>query len=79
MINNFKKIHIGNIIQERVIENQIEMSRISNFFKLSEDEIIDMFQVEKLDSRILLRWSKLLKYDFFRLYSVFNIVFPFWK
>nr|WP_184162364.1 transposase [Chryseobacterium shigense] len=72
---NFKNIHIGNLIQQKVTENQIEMSRICNFLKLSEDEIVNMFQTENLDSDILLRWSKLLKYDFFRLYSQHLILY----
>lgn len=75
MISNFKNIHIGNIIQELVKEKQIDMSRICNFLKLSEVQITDMFQVESLDTRVLLRWSKLLKYDFFRLYSQHLILY----
>jgi len=75
MAINFKNIHIGNLIQQKVAENQIEMSRICNFLKLSEDKILDMFQVESLDAEILLRWSKLLKYDFFRLYSQHLILY----
>lgn len=75
MISNFKNIHIGNVIQKKVEENKIEMSRICNFLKLSEDEITKMFQVESVDSRILLRWCKLLKYDFFRLYTQHLILY----
>jgi len=75
MISNFKNIHIGNIILELVKEKQIDMSRICNFLKLSEVQITDMFQVESLDTRVLLRWSKLLKYDFFRLYSQHLILY----
>ncbi|PQA97215.1 transposase [Chryseobacterium shigense] len=72
---NFKNIHIGNIIQQKVKEDQIEMSRICNFLKRSEAEIADMFTLESLGSEILLRWSKLLKYDLFRLYSQHLILY----
>lgn len=75
MNNNFKDIHIGNFIHEKVKENQIEMFRICKFLKSSKDEILEMFQMQTLDSGILLRWSKLLKYDFFRLYSQHLILY----
>ncbi|MDN5476663.1 MAG: transposase, partial [Chryseobacterium sp.] len=32
---NFKNIHIGNLIQQKVKEDQIEMLRICNFMKRS--------------------------------------------
>lgn len=53
----------------RANEYQAEMLRICNFFKCSEEEVKNMFHSETLDSGILLRWSKLLEYDFFRVYS----------
>ncbi len=34
-----------------------------------------MYSSESLDSKILLRWSKLLEYDFFRIYSQHLILF----
>ncbi|MGG5210028.1 transposase [Chryseobacterium sp. MIQD13] len=75
MAINFKNIHIGNLIYQKVEESQIGMPRICNFLKLPEDKISEMFQGESLDSDILLRWSKLLKYDFFRLYSQHLILY----
>lgn len=66
---NFKNIHIGKDIHNRVIEIGIEMIRICNFFKCSEDEIIKMYDQKSLNSDILIKWSKLLDYDFFRIYS----------
>lgn len=66
---NFKNIHIGQLTREKVTESGIEISRICNFLKCSEEEIEKMYESESLDTEILLRWSKLLKYDFFRLYS----------
>ena len=45
------------------------MSRICNFFNCTEDEVIEMYQQENLPTDILLKWSKLLEYDFFRIYS----------
>ena len=66
---NFKDIHIGYFINQRVTENGIEISRICNFLKCTEKEISKMYQSKSLDTELLLRWSKLLEYDFFRVYS----------
>lgn len=66
---NFKNIHIGQLMREKVTESGVEISRICNFLKYSEEEIEKMYESESLGTEILLRWSKLLKYDFFRLYS----------
>lgn len=62
-------------MREKVIDSGIEISRICNFLKYSEEEIEKMYESESLDTEILLRWSKLLEYDFFRLYSQHLILF----
>jgi hypothetical protein len=66
---NFKNIHIGILINQAVTESGIEMSRICNFFKCKEKEVTEMYQAKSLDTEILLKWSKLLEYDFFRIYT----------
>ena len=74
-MNNFKNIHIGQMIKERIAENEMETLRICNFFNCTEDEVIEMYQQENLPTDILLKWSKLLEYDFFRLYSQHLILY----
>ena len=66
---NFKDIHIDYFINQRVTENGIEISRICNFLKCTKKEISKMYESKSLDTELLLRWSKLLEYDFFRVYS----------
>jgi hypothetical protein len=66
---NLKNINIGPLIKQYVRENNIEMDRICNFLNSTEEEILHMYQSTVLDTELLLRWSKLLEYDFFRLYS----------
>lgn len=63
------------MIEERVTESGIEMSRLCNFFKCTEEEIKTMFSQKSMDTEILLNWSKLLEYDFFRLYSQHLILY----
>lgn len=72
---NFKEIHIGTLINQRVTECGIEISRICNFLKCSEKEIDEMYKHKSLDTEILLRWSKLLQYDFFRIYTQHLILY----
>ena len=72
---NFKDIHIGYFINQRVTENGIEISRICNFLKCTEKEISNMYESKSLDTELLLRWSKLLEYDFFRVYSQHLILY----
>ncbi|MBL1219367.1 transposase [Chryseobacterium sp. L7] len=72
---DFKNIHIGGMIQKRVLESGIEILRICKFLKCSEDEINIMYTSKSLDSELILRWSKLLEYDFFRIYTQHLILY----
>jgi hypothetical protein len=65
----FKHIHIGKYLKTKVEELQIPQDRIGNFLHITDDEIQIMYKSESIDTYLLLRWSKLLGYDFFRLYS----------
>ena len=72
---NFKNIHIGTLINQAVTESGIAMSRLCNFFKSTEEEILGMYQHENLPTDLLLKWSKILEYDFFRIYSQHLILY----
>ena len=72
---NFKNIHIGQMIEKDVADSGTEMSRFCNFFNCTEDEVIEMYQQENLPTDILLKWSKLLEYDFFRIYTQHLILY----
>ncbi|KFF11023.1 helix-turn-helix domain-containing protein [Chryseobacterium soli] len=72
---NFKNIHVGFFLEQRVNESQIEITRICKFLDCDERDVKRMFQSKNLDCDLLLQWSKLLKYDFFRLYSQHLILY----
>lgn len=74
-MDNFSDIKIGSLIEAKVQESEINTDRICNFFKCTEDKIEQMYLSKSLDSDELLRWSKLLKYDFFRIYSQHLILY----
>ena len=63
------------MIKERIAESEMETLRICNFFNCTEDEVIEMYQQENLPTDILLKWSKLLEYDFFRMYTQHLILY----
>lgn len=75
MHENFKNIHIGKLIKLRVEECSVSIERAAAFLKVDEDKICQMYKEKSLDCEILLRWSKLLKYDFFRIYSQHLILY----
>lgn len=72
---DFENIHIGELIQQRVNELGIPVERICNFINADEIEIEKMYQEKFLNSGMILRWSKLLEYDFFRIYSQHLILY----
>lgn len=63
------------MIEKRIAESGTEMSRICNLLKVSENEVLKMFEKKGLDTEILLKWSKLLDYDFFRVYTQHLILY----
>lgn len=70
-----KNIHIGNMIEKRVQEINIDSSRICKFLQCEEQDLENMYASKSIDSYILLRWSKLLEYDFFRTYSQYLLFY----
>lgn len=74
-MNNFSEIEIGSLIQIKVKELQINIERICKFLKCTENEIELIYCSKSIDSNLLLKWSKLLKYDFFRIYSQHLILY----
>jgi hypothetical protein len=72
---DFKDLHIGEIIYTRVMERDVQIDRICSFMKLDEENVKKMYASKNLDTDILLRWSKLLEYDFFRYFSQHLILY----
>ena len=68
-MKNLKHIHIGKFIRLRVGESGIDTTRICNFLDCDEKRLEKMYEKETLEADLILRWSKLLEYDFFRLYT----------
>lgn len=74
-MKHLKNINAGKLIRQRVLESEIDIQRICNFFNCTEYEIEQMYDSESIETALLLKWSKLLEYDFFRIYSQHLILF----
>ncbi|MCT2563221.1 transposase [Chryseobacterium herbae] len=66
---NLRDIHIGSFVKAKAEELEIPVARIMNFLNCTEAEIQEMYGQESMDTKKLLRWSKLLHFDFFRIYT----------
>ncbi len=71
----YKDIHIGQFIKERVEEMEVPMDRICNFLNKDVVTVENMYNSKSIDTDLLLRWCKLLEYDFFRIYSSHLILY----
>ena len=57
----FKEIHIGEMIEKIVAESGIEISRLCNFMKFTEEEITKTYNEEKLPTDVLLKMEQNLR------------------
>ncbi|GAA4159368.1 hypothetical protein GCM10022217_21920 [Chryseobacterium ginsenosidimutans] len=71
----YKEIHIGQFIKNRVEELEISIERVCSFLKKDEEAVEEIYKSKSIDTDLLLRCSKLLEYDFFRLYSSHLILY----
>lgn len=75
-INKFlKDIHVGELIKVRIQELDISSDRICAFIPCTPSELREMMTKKSLDCDLLLKLSKILQYDFFRLYSQHLILY----
>jgi len=73
--DNYKEVNIGKLIEKKWKESEIDIIRVCAFFGCDEEEIKKSFLEKSMESDAILRWSKLLEYDFFRIYSQHLILY----
>jgi len=66
---NFKEIHIGELIRKIVKEDQLDPYKICSYLEIPETELTKIYHSRSLDGELLLKLSKVIKYDLFRIYS----------
>lgn len=72
---DFKKIHMGSLIKQKMIEKGIEISSICTIIGCTEEEVHEVFTSKSLDTEKMLLLSQYLEYDFFRIYTHHLILF----
>lgn len=65
---DFKSIHIGTHIRRIADIRELSISRACIFLNCNHKDIKEMYTKKSLDSDLLLRWCKLLDYNFFMFY-----------
>lgn len=66
---NYKEINIGQLLSSRMRECKIDEERILNILNIDSATLNSIFQANDINTVMLLKLSKILDYDFFRLYS----------
>lgn len=72
---DYKNISIGSLIEERIHELDIDKDRLLKFVGINNEQLKKIISENNVDVDTLLRFCKLLEYDFFRLYSHHLILF----
>ena len=72
---DLENIHSGTLISQHFSASMMEISRICNFMKCNEKDISEIYRAKSVDTEILLKWSKLLAYDFFKIYTQYLILY----
>ncbi|MFS4428622.1 transposase [Chryseobacterium sp. S90] len=75
MIHDIKNIHMGDLITQRIKEFETDQIRICKFLKCTDEELTKILSQKSIDSDVILRFSILLEYDFFRVYSHYLILY----
>lgn len=60
---------IGQLIHVRLQERGMSVSHLARQLSCERSNLYRIFERESIDTRLLLRISRVLEYDFFRLYS----------
>lgn len=66
---DYKDIHIGKHIKKISEIRNVSISRICAFLECNHKDILEMYNQKTIDSGILLKWCKLLDYNFFMFYQ----------
>lgn len=72
---NYKTINIGLLIKKTVIEKEVSEERILKFTKINALQLQDIYNSIHINTDLLLKFSKILDFDFFRIYSQHIILY----
>ena len=67
--NTEAKIQIGQLIKEQFRQSKLSIEEFAGSIGCKRDNVYDIFQREWINTDQLLKISKILKFDFFKMYS----------
>ena len=67
--NREVKIQIGQLIEEQFRQSKLSIEGFANSIGCNRDNVYDIFRRERINTDQLLKISKILKFDFFKIYS----------
>lgn len=68
-MENLREIHIGNVLTEYIEQEGIKHNDIIRKLKITKNKLSSTLSSKSIDTDDLLKWSKFLNVDLFRLYS----------
>ncbi|MFY1047162.1 transposase [Chryseobacterium sp. GP-SGM7] len=72
---DFKNIHIGKMIEKRMIETNTDVMQICSLMDFTAEDLQAIYDSKNIETEMLLNLSKFLEYDFFRMYSQHMVLF----
>jgi transcriptional regulator with XRE-family HTH domain len=63
-------LHLGSIIKEVCVQKNVKLSQFADSIGTSKQNIIGIYKRKSLDSELLFKISKALKYNFFKHYII---------
>jgi len=67
--SNKHKIQIGELIKEQFLLSKMSIEEFGNLIACKRENVYDIFYRERMDTDLLYKISKILKFDFFQIYS----------
>jgi hypothetical protein len=71
----YKKIHIGKLISQRMTEMGINVEKMAGKLGIGTDSFERILESEEISVGQMMKISKILEYDFFRLYSMHILLY----
>jgi hypothetical protein len=64
-----QNIQIGSLIKEKFLESGLSIAQFANAISCKRDNVYDIFRRERIDTEQLLKISRALNFDFFKVFS----------
>jgi len=68
-LNTDVKVQIGKLIKEQFIQSKLSIDEFAGLIGCNRDNAYDIFRREHINTDQLLKISKMLNFDFFKIYS----------